>query len=48
MALPSLGGMGVELMTLFVVPVLYGAREELRWRWRRWRAQRDPAQSASL
>lgn len=39
MALPSLGGMGVELMTLFVVPVLYGAREELRWRWRRWRRE---------
>ena len=37
---------GVELMTLFVVPVLYGAREELRWRWRRWRQERA-AQTAS-
>jgi Cu(I)/Ag(I) efflux system membrane protein CusA/SilA len=28
MALPSLGGMGIELLTLFVVPVLYSALEE--------------------
>lgn len=35
MALPSFGGMLVELLTLFVVPVLYGWREErkLRARW---------------
>ncbi|MCA9549614.1 MAG: efflux RND transporter permease subunit [Myxococcales bacterium] len=32
MALPSLGGMAVELMTLFVVPVLYAALEERRIR----------------
>lgn len=30
MALPVLGGMAVELITLFVVPVLYCAVEELR------------------
>ena len=28
MAIPSIGGMAVELVTLFVVPVLYCAREE--------------------
>jgi Cu(I)/Ag(I) efflux system membrane protein CusA/SilA len=32
MALPSLGGMAVELMTLFVVPVLFAAVEERRVR----------------
>ena len=30
MAVPILGGMSVELITLFVVPVLYSAREEIR------------------
>jgi Cu(I)/Ag(I) efflux system membrane protein CusA/SilA len=30
MALPSVGGMAVELLTLFVVPVLYAAVEEAR------------------
>ncbi len=30
MALPSLGGMSIELLTLFVVPVLYAAMEERR------------------
>jgi Cu(I)/Ag(I) efflux system membrane protein CusA/SilA len=33
MALPSLGGMSIQLLTLFVVPVLYAALEE--WRMRR-------------
>ncbi|MEC9398320.1 MAG: efflux RND transporter permease subunit, partial [Myxococcota bacterium] len=32
MAIPSIGGMAVELITLFVVPVLYCSREELRHR----------------
>ena len=30
MALPLIGGMGIELLTLFVVPVLYSLGEELR------------------
>ena len=30
MALPSVGGMAVELITLFIVPVLYCAAEEWR------------------
>ena len=30
MALPALGGMSIELLTLFVVPVLYSAMEERR------------------
>jgi Cu(I)/Ag(I) efflux system membrane protein CusA/SilA len=34
MAVPSIGGMAVELVTLFVVPVLYCAREEGRLWWR--------------
>ena len=33
MALPSIGGMTIELMTLFVVPVLYSAWRETRERW---------------
>ena len=36
MALPALGGMTIELMTLFVVPVLYCALEE-------WKLGRTPA-----
>lgn len=32
MALPALGGMSIELLTLFVVPVLYSAMEERRVR----------------
>ena len=35
MALPAIGGMAVELITLFVVPVLYCSLEEMRWRFRR-------------
>jgi len=31
MAIPSFGGMLVELITLFVVPVLYCGREEIRF-----------------
>ncbi len=31
MAWPVIGGMAVELLTLFVVPVLYSAWEEMRW-----------------
>ncbi|MBK8012780.1 MAG: efflux RND transporter permease subunit [Deltaproteobacteria bacterium] len=34
MALPSVGGMSIELLTLFVVPVLYAAREEWKLRHR--------------
>ena len=37
MAIPCIGGMSVELVTLFVVPVLYSFREESRWRLKRWR-----------
>ena len=35
MAIPSFGGMLLVLLTMFVVPVLYAAREE-------WRVRRDP------
>ena len=34
MAIPSFGGMCVELLTLFVVPTLYCGIEELRFAWR--------------
>ncbi len=40
MAIPTLGGMGVALLTLFVVPVLYCWREEWLWRWRQGRDSR--------
>ena len=36
MAIPSFGGMLVELLTLFLVPVLYSAREEWACRLRNW------------
>lgn len=32
MALPAMGGMVIELMTLFVVPVLFAAAEEIKFR----------------
>jgi Cu(I)/Ag(I) efflux system membrane protein CusA/SilA len=32
MAIPIVGGMAIELITLFVVPVLYSLREEWRFR----------------
>ncbi|HAA53826.1 MAG TPA: hypothetical protein DCE42_03685 [Myxococcales bacterium] len=32
MALPSFGGMAIELLTLFVVPVLYCWRKEAHWK----------------
>ncbi len=35
MALPVVGGMAVELLTLFVVPVLWSLRWELRLRWQK-------------
>ena len=31
MASPVIGGMAVEILTLFVVPVLYSAYMEMRW-----------------
>ncbi|MFW5740910.1 MAG: efflux RND transporter permease subunit, partial [Myxococcota bacterium] len=34
MALPTVGGMAIALMTLFVVPVLYSGWEEIRLWWR--------------
>ncbi|MCU0692307.1 MAG: efflux RND transporter permease subunit [Polyangiaceae bacterium] len=40
MALPSVGGMTIALITLFVVPVLYASEEELRMRWRAWKGAR--------
>jgi copper/silver efflux system protein len=36
MALPSVGGMGLELLTMFVVPVLYSGVEEWKLRLGRW------------
>jgi Cu(I)/Ag(I) efflux system membrane protein CusA/SilA len=43
MALPLFGGMAVEFVTLFVVPVLYCLREE----WRLGRMLRNPAASTA-
>jgi Cu(I)/Ag(I) efflux system membrane protein CusA/SilA len=34
MAVPIFGGMAIELLTMFVVPVLFGAYQEIRWRYR--------------
>ena len=31
MAVPIFGGMLIELMTMFIVPVLYSLKEELAW-----------------
>lgn len=52
MALPSVGGMAIEMMTLFVVPVLYCALEERRLGRRREEQQialpSSPGQDGSL
>lgn len=32
-ALPSLGGMAVSVITMFIVPCLFSAIEEWKWRW---------------
>lgn len=42
MAWPVIGGMAVELLTLFIVPVLYSAWEETRWHLGR-TAEHDPS-----
>jgi len=42
MAIPSVGGMTVSLITLFIVPCLFCAVEE--WKWER--AQRRSAPAA--
>lgn len=44
MAIPCIGGMAVELVTLFVVPVLYCAREEWAHRVRQSRAASTPSE----
>ncbi len=35
MAIPSIGGMSVSLIALFIVPCLFRAVEELKWKKRR-------------
>jgi len=48
MALPSLGGMTVELVTLFVVPVLYASVEELTLHVAAWRKRlRETSRAAN-
>jgi len=42
-ALPSLGGMAVSVVTMFIVPCLFSAVEE--WKWKR--AQRFAPSTAS-
>jgi len=43
MALPQLGGMGFALLTLFIVPVLYCAVEELAFKHRMKKETEEPA-----
>ena len=43
-ALPSLGGMAVSVITMFIVPCLFSAIEE--WKWKR--GQSNPAQESLL
>jgi Cu(I)/Ag(I) efflux system membrane protein CusA/SilA len=44
MAIPSVGGMSIQLITLFIAPCLYCAVQEWRFR-RRWHAQDDAGES---
>jgi hypothetical protein len=46
MTLPLLGGMSVEFVTLFVVPVLYAFGEEIRLRRRQRGSSTDPRPTA--
>lgn len=46
MALPSVGGMAIELLTLFVVPVLYCAVEERRLSKRLHSAASEPEETS--
>ncbi|MCI0651917.1 MAG: efflux RND transporter permease subunit [Planctomycetes bacterium] len=43
MAIPSVGGMAVGLITLFIVPCLFSAVEEMKWARMNRRATRGPA-----
>lgn len=36
MAIPSMGGMLLQVLTMFTVPVLFSLWKEGRWRWRNW------------
>jgi copper/silver efflux system protein len=42
MAIPSMGGMAASVITIFIVPCLFCAVEERRWRQRTAEAQVDP------
>ncbi|MEM9821975.1 MAG: efflux RND transporter permease subunit, partial [Bacteroidota bacterium] len=37
MAIPSFGGMALQIITMFTVPVLYALWEEWKWRIRKWK-----------
>lgn len=43
MALPSVGGMSLALLTMFTVPVLFCLVEEIMWKFRRARPEPNPA-----
>lgn len=34
MAIPSFGGMALQVVTMFTVPVLWCMREEIKWKWK--------------
>lgn len=40
MAIPSVGGMSLQVITMFTVPVLYSLWQEWRWRWNHFKANR--------
>jgi Cu(I)/Ag(I) efflux system membrane protein CusA/SilA len=46
MAIPAVGGMTVQLITLFIVPCVFSAVEE--WKWRRGASPVDAARPAIL
>lgn len=48
MAIPSVGGMAVSVITLFIVPCIFCAVEE--WKWKRWqhKAECPPFATASM
>jgi len=48
MALPAVGGMAIELMTLFVVPTLYCLFEEVKFKLQPKRHQAPPSTSAAF
>jgi Cu(I)/Ag(I) efflux system membrane protein CusA/SilA len=48
MAIPSFGGMTLQIITMFTVPVLYSLWKEWKWRWRNRKGLKNKGVAASI